>query len=127
MCCNRFRIILMFTFTILAFTLNSYLPAIPVILWYLISINLFTFILFIIDKYNATKDRTRVTEVSLYFLAIAGGFLGALLAMLVARHKINNKAFLFWQLLIAAIWVIAIVYVINNSDKIIEILKNLMS
>ena len=127
MCCNRFRIILMFAFTILAFILNSYLSAIPVILWYLISINIFTFILLIIDKYNATKNRKRVAQASLYFLALAGGFLGTLLAMLIARHKIRDKLFVFWQTLIAVIWVIGSVYVINHSDEIKAIVKNLLS
>lgn len=127
MCCNRFRIILMFSFAILAFILNSYLPTIHVLLWYLISINIFTFILLIIDKYNAMKDRKRVSNVSLYFFALAGGFLGTILAMLVARHKIRDKLFLFWQTLIAVIWGIGIVYVINNSDEIKQIVKDLIS
>lgn len=121
------RIVLMFTFTALAFVFNSYMPSIPIVLWYLMSINLFTFLLVIIDKFNAIKDRKRVPESNLYFFAIAGGFLGLLIAMVLAKHKISKKSFLFVQLLITALWLTVIYYVLTHTQQIqaaIEILRS---
>jgi uncharacterized membrane protein YsdA (DUF1294 family) len=108
----------MFTFTALSFGLNAFMPTIPVIYWYFVSINIFTFFLFVIDKFNSIKDRKRVPEISLHFFSIAGGFIGAILAILLARHKINKKAFLFIQSLIIAIWLIVIYLVSTNLQTI---------
>jgi len=127
MCCNGMRIILMFTFTILAFALNNYVSSIPIVIWYLVSINVFALLLMSIDKYHAIKDRKRVPEANLYFFAIAGGFLGTIVAMLIAKHKTANKTFIFWQALISAIWVICIWYVLNNMEKIQNALDILTS
>ena len=104
MCCNGFRIILMFTLTLTAFTLNNFMPNISVILWYILSINLFTFFLFSIDKLHAIKDRKRVEEITLHFFSFAGGFIGAFLAMLITRHKIRKYMFLLIQVCIVIFW-----------------------
>lgn len=127
MCCNGLRIILMFSLAILSFTLNNFIPAIPVILWYLLSINIFTFLLLVIDKIYSLKDRKRVPEMSLYFFSIAGGVFGALLAMIVARHKIRKKIFLSIQIFISLLWVISIYFVLTNLDAIQKALQGLSS
>lgn len=118
MCCNGFRIILLFSFAALSFTFNSFMPTIPVILWYFVSINIFSFLLFIIDKIYAIKDRTRVPESNLHFFTFAGGFIGSFLAMLIARHKIRKKSFILIQSSIAVLWIIAIYYISINIESI---------
>ncbi len=118
MCCNGLKILLMFSFTALSFVLNNFFPNIPVILWYIGSINVFTFLLFSIDKLQAIKTRKRVPENSLHFFSFAGGFLGAILAMILTRHKINKKNFLFTQALILIFWIAAIYFLNTNQDKI---------
>lgn len=125
MCCNGFRIILMFSLAGLSFMLNSFMPSIPVILWYLASINFFTFLLFIIDKYHSTKERKRVPEMSLHFFSIAGGIFGALVAMLIVRHKIRKKLFLSTQGVITIIWIVAIYYVLTHLEAIQKGLQGL--
>jgi len=125
MCCNGFRILLMFSLAALSFILNSFMPAIPVILWYLLSINIFTFFLFIIDKYYSLKDRERVPEMSLYFFSIAGGVFGAFMAMFVARHKIKKRLFLSFQSFIMLIWIVSIYYVLSNLKTIQNALQGM--
>jgi len=125
MCCNGFRILLMFSLAALSFILNNFIPAIPVILWYLFSINIFTFFLFIIDKYYSLKERERVPEMSLHFFSFAGGVLGAFLAMLIARHKIKKRRFLSIQGFIALVWAVSIYYVLSNLEAIQTALQSI--
>ena len=125
MCCNGFRIILMFTLAVLSFILNSFIPSIPVIIWYMFSINIFTFLLFGIDKYYSLKDRNRVPEMSLYFFSIAGGVFGALISMFAFKHKIRKKLFLSLQSFIAIIWIISIYYVLTHLEAIQKALQGL--
>ena len=48
---------------------------------YLIGINALTFLIYGVDKWKARKDRWRIPEDTLIWLAIVGGSIGALLAM----------------------------------------------
>ena len=125
MCCNGFRIILMFSLAVFSFILNNFYPTIPVILWYLISINLFTFLLFSIDKYYSLKKRKRVSEINLHFFSLAGGIFGALIAMVVVKHKIRKKIFLSIQIIITIIWIISIYYILTNLETIQNALQSL--
>lgn len=59
----------------------------------LLAINILTWILFVCDKIKAVTGRWRIPEKVLLFFAFIGGSLGALLAMLMARHKLRNKRF----------------------------------
>lgn len=53
----------------------------------------FTFILFVHDKYCAQKGDWRVPEFVLLFMAAAGGAMGALLAMYLYHHKTQKVQF----------------------------------
>ncbi len=64
-------------------------------LYYLLAVNLLTFITYGIDKYKARHNHWRVREASLLLLAALGGSIGALLAMKVFRHKTQHKKFRF--------------------------------
>lgn len=125
MCCNGLRIILLFSLAAISFTLNNYMPHIPVILWYLVSINIFTFLLFIIDKFHSSKDRKRVPELNLHFFSLAGGFIGAFFAMILAKHKIRKKKFMLIQAIITLLWLFCLFYVINNLEAIQKTLQGL--
>lgn len=125
MCCNGLKILVLFSFVVTAFFANGFFPSLPVILWYLILLNIFTFFLFIIDKYYALHERQRVSEVTLYFLSIAGGIFGAFLGMLLVRHKIKKNGFLLIQILILIFWTITIYEVLTHLDILIEALKEL--
>ena len=63
-------------------------------IYYLIIINVLSFIVMGIDKHNAINNKYRVSEKSLFTLSIFGGAIGTLIAMFVFRHKIRKKAFI---------------------------------
>ncbi len=56
-------------------------------------INVITFAVFGIDKLKAVKNRWRVQEKILFFLALLGGSLGAIIGMYSFRHKTKKIAF----------------------------------
>lgn len=62
---------------------------------YLLLINIITFALYAIDKLNAKTDSWRISERMLILFSAAGGSVGALLAMMIFRHKIRKKKFKF--------------------------------
>ena len=63
------------------------------LLYYLIVINIVTFLVYGIDKWKAKQGSWRISEVSLLILAIIGGCIGALLGMKIWHHKTMHKKF----------------------------------
>ena len=63
------------------------------LIWYLIGINVLTFLLYGIDKWRAQRDRWRIPEDTLIWLALVGGSIGALLGMYLFRHKTKHRKF----------------------------------
>ena len=57
------------------------------LLYYLIVINIVTFLVYGMDKLKAKQGSWRISEATLLILAIIGGSIGALLGMKVWRHK----------------------------------------
>lgn len=64
-----------------------------IIAYYLIIINIMTFLVYGIDKWKARKAMWRVREASLFMLAVLGGSIGARLGMKVWHHKTQHKKF----------------------------------
>ena len=62
-------------------------------LYYLIAINIVTFIVYGIDKVKAMKGKWRISEATLLLLAIIGGSVGAWLGMKTWHHKTMHKKF----------------------------------
>ena len=60
---------------------------------YLIIINLVTFAVFGIDKFNAIRHRSRVREATLFMLSLIGGSVGGLTAMYLFHHKTRKIQF----------------------------------
>jgi uncharacterized membrane protein YsdA (DUF1294 family) len=63
---------------------------------WLVGINLTTFGWYVYDKRLAVTGGWRVPEVVLHGLALAGGTLGAILAMRLFRHKTVKRSFRLW-------------------------------
>jgi len=63
------------------------------IVYYLIIINIVTFLVYGIDKWKAKKSLWRIREASLLMLAVLGGSIGAWLGMKVWHHKTQHKKF----------------------------------
>ena len=63
------------------------------LLVYLALINTFAFAAMGIDKAKARRRARRIPEVTLLLLAAVGGSVGAILGMLLFRHKTRHAAF----------------------------------
>ncbi len=63
------------------------------ILYYLLVVNVVTFIVYGIDKMNAQKKKWRISETTLLMLASLGGSIGAWLGMNVWHHKTMHTIF----------------------------------
>ena len=65
------------------------------LLIYLCIINAISFLLMLIDKQKAKKNRWRIRERTLLGVSAIGGSVGALLGMKVWHHKTLHKSFRF--------------------------------
>lgn len=63
------------------------------ITYYILGINLITFIIYRIDKLKAKKGKWRTPEARLLGLAVIGGSIGAYLGIKVWHHKTLHKKF----------------------------------
>ena len=63
------------------------------VIYYLLIINIVTFLVYGIDKWKARKAMWRIREASLLMLAVLGGSIGAWLGMKVWHHKTQHKKF----------------------------------
>lgn len=62
-------------------------------LLYLLLINAAAFLLMLVDKRKAKKNRWRIPERTLFGSALLGGSIGALLGMYTFRHKTKHRSF----------------------------------
>ena len=84
-------------------------------LLYLLLINAAAFVLMLVDKVKAKKNRWRISERTLMLSAALGGSVGALLGMYTFRHKTKHLKFtlgvpaiLIAQLALAAMLILKI-------------------
>lgn len=63
------------------------------VLYYIVIINILTFIVYGIDKLKAKKGKWRIPESTLLLLAIIGGSIGAWFGMRILHHKTMHKKF----------------------------------
>ena len=80
------------------------------LLYYLIVINVVTFLVYGIDKWKAKQGSWLLSEASLLILAVIGGSIGALLGMKIWHHKTMHKKFKYGLPLILIIQIILIGY-----------------
>lgn len=66
---------------------------IKIAIYYLVIINLITFITYGVDKLKAKKGYWRIPESTLLLLAFVGGSMGAWLGMQAFHHKTLHKKF----------------------------------
>ena len=83
------------------------------LLYYLIVINIVTFLVYGMDKLKAKQGSWRISEATLLILAIIGGSIAALLGMKACRHKTQHKKFKYGLPLILLAQ-IALIYLFCN-------------
>ena len=84
-----------------------------IVLIYLAIINVVTFFMYGVDKWQAKQGNWRISETILLMLAVIGGSIGALLGMQVWHHKTMHKKFKYGLPLIL-LTQIALIYFINK-------------
>ena len=82
------------------------------LLYYLLGINIITFILYGVDKYKAQKNKWRIPEKTLILFAVFGGSIGALLGIKVFHHKTLHKKFKYGVPAILILQIAAAAYAI---------------
>ncbi len=75
---------------------------------YLIAVNLVTFVMYGLDKHWAIHNHSRIPEIVLHLLALAGGSGAALVAQITFRHKTKKRTFRLIFIAIVLIQLIAI-------------------
>lgn len=85
-----------------------------ILTYYLLVINLITFIVYGIDKYKAKKAKWRIPEATLLLMAAIGGSIGAWLGMKAWHHKTLHKKFKYGIPAILLLQIIAIIYLHIN-------------
>ncbi len=68
--------------------------ALAVIFGYYAIINIIMYVMMVIDKKRAIKDQWRIAEKNFFLLAVLGGGLGGLCAMVIKRHKNRHMDFI---------------------------------
>ena len=82
----------------------------------LIIINLIVFLIYGLDKYLATRNRSRISEKFLLIAAFFLGSIGAFGAMIVFRHKISKTSFL-WKFGLVVVIQLIVFYLMMNVIK----------
>lgn len=77
---------------------------------YLLIINIFSFVLFAVDKRRSQKGGWRIEERNLLLSALLGGSLGAWLGMYILHHKTRHIKFYMGLPLIILVQAILIIY-----------------
>ena len=87
------------------------------LLYYLLIINAAGFLLMLVDKWKAKKNRWRIRESTLLIVAALGGSVGSLAGMYLFRHKTLHLKFTVGIPLILAAQCIAAVLIMALAAK----------
>ena len=79
-------------------------------IYYLIFINIMGLLSMYLDKYFSKNNMYRISEKSLFFLAILGGSIGSIIGMYQFRHKTKHKQFTIGLPIILFIQLIILMY-----------------
>ena len=75
-------------------------------IYWIISINILSFILYGIDKLFAIKKIHRISEYTLLVMSFFGGGVGSLLGMNIFHHKTRKVKFWLLNILFTIMWII---------------------
>ncbi|KMQ68985.1 hypothetical protein ACM39_06830 [Chryseobacterium sp. FH2] len=78
--------------------------------------NLFSFIVFGLDKRKAIRHQRRISENNLLLVSLFGGTIGAICGMLLFRHKISKFSFL-WKFGVVVLVQVGMVYLLKDFNN----------
>lgn len=81
---------------------------------YLAAVNAAGFALMGIDKGRARRQDWRISEATLFLVALIGGSIGSLIGMYVFHHKTRHRSFVFGIPAILAAQVLAVILLITS-------------
>ena len=84
-------------------------------LYYLLFINIITFMMYGIDKLKAKKGKWRISEATLLLMAVIGGSIGAWAGMRIWHHKTMHKKFQYGIPAIIIMQIALVVYLYTNN------------
>lgn len=79
------------------------------LIYYLVLINLVSFIITGLDKFLAIKHKMRISEISLLSFSLFGGSIGEMLGMLIFHHKTKHIKFLILNPIFLLVWIIILI------------------
>ncbi|MGO4773640.1 DUF1294 domain-containing protein [Flavobacterium sp. W22_SRS_FK3] len=82
---------------------------------YFFIVNGLSFLLAGYDKYLARNNKRRISENTLFLMALLGGSIGLLLAMLMFRHKTSKTSFIIKFALIFLVQIIILCLQLSNK------------
>lgn len=88
-----------------------------ILLIYLAAINVVSFFTYGIDKLKARKDKWRIPEATLLWMAVLGGSIGAWLGMKAWHHKTMHKKFKFGVPAILIIQLALVLFIWGKIEK----------
>lgn len=83
--------------------------------YYLVAVNVVTFVVYGLDKWKARRGRWRIPEAALLWLAVLGGSPAALLAMWLFRHKTKHNKFRYGVPVILAVQVAVAILLVGKG------------
>ena len=86
-----------------------------IILYYLLAVNIATFLLYGVDKYKAKKNKWRISEATLLMMAVIGGSIGAWAGMRLWHHKTMHKKFKYGIPVIIMMQIALVTYLHTNN------------
>ena len=75
-------------------------------IYYIITINIISFILYGIDKYYAIKKKRRISEYHLLVFSVLGGGIGSIIGMITFHHKTLKIKFWLINLIMSTVWLL---------------------
>lgn len=78
-------------------------------IYYLIIINIVSFLLYGIDKNLAIKGKMRISEYHLLVFSLFGGAIGSIIGMKLFHHKTKKLKFWLLNLFFLILWIIYLI------------------
>ncbi|SDM75781.1 Uncharacterized membrane protein YsdA, DUF1294 family [Psychrobacillus sp. OK028] len=90
-----------------------------VLLMFILIMSIIAFVVMGYDKSQARKQGQRISEKTLWTLAIVGGGIGAYIGMQMFRHKTKHTNFRVGFLMLMILYAFLIFYILTKDSSII--------